>query len=409
MSQHYLKFLLVITLLTAGISPVLAETTQTAVIVTAAADWSSGAHSVVSVDPVGGPRQAQNNLNPAGSDLTVVAHENYFFRMARSGAHHIAKYDVNTPDVPIWQFSTEGNESNSNPYDLVFADDEKAYLMRYGSETAWIVNPAAVAESGFKIGELDLSGYSDADGTPEMVAAIIADDLLFVALQRVDTSGGWGNYTYNTPYVAVFDTKTDTEIDIYSCSCDLKGIPIDGIFNLLTIQYLEDTGMIYVQGVGNWDETDTAASGGIVRIDPATYETEVILSDGPDFGAISGMAVVSETKGYFVGYAGWGNNSLYSFDPSCGCDVTKVDGFENISISGMQSGVYTDKNDMLWISNQTTASVDILNTATDIVDESVSTGLNPNKVVFCSQGAPDDNGSDADDDDDNTCFISILK
>lgn len=403
-----MKFFLAILLLFVCISPGFAETTQTAVIVTAAADWSSGAHSVVAVDPVGGPRQAQNNLNPAGSDLTVVAHENYFFRMERSGAHHIAKYDVNTPELPIWQFSTEGAESDSNPYDLVFASDEKAYLMRYGSETAWIVNPAASTESGFKIGELDLSGYSDADGTPEMVAAVLVDDFLFIALQRIDSSGGWGNYIYNTPYVAVFDTKTDTEIDIYRCGCDLKGIPIDGIFNLLTIQYLEDTGMIYVQGVGNWDDTDISASGGVVRIDPATYETDIIISDGPDYGAVSGMAIVSATKGYFIGYAGWGDNSLYAFDPSCGCGVTKVDGFENISISGMQSGVYTDKNDMLWICNQTTASVDILNTATDMIDESVSTGLNPNKVVFCSQGSPDDTGSHSGGSD-STCFISILR
>ena len=408
MSKKYLKFYLLLILSAACfLSPAYAETTQTAVIVTAAADWSSGAHSIVSVDPVGGPRDAQNNLDPSGSDLTVVSRGIYFYRMERSGAHNIAKYDVNAPDTPIWQFSTEGDESNSNPYDLVFADDEKAYLIRYGSDTAWIVNPEASTESAFKIGELDLSGYSDADGTPEMAAAIIADNLLFIALQRIDTSGGWGNYTHNTPYVAVFDPATDEEVDIANCNCDLKGIAIEDISNLLTIQYVDNTGMIYVQGVGNWDSADTSASGGIVRIDPATYETELILSDASDYGAVSGMAIVSGTKGYFVGYAGWGDNSLYTFDASCGCNVTVVDGFENISISGMQSGVYTDKNDMLWICNQTTASVDILNTATDIVDESVSTGLNPNKVVFCSEGDPDDD-NDGDDDDDS-CFISTLE
>lgn len=382
-----------------------AEETQTAIVVTAAADWSSGAHSIVSVDPVGGPRTAQNNINPSGSDLTVVAHDHYFYRMERSGANNITKYDVNAPDKPIWQFSTEGDESNSNPYDLVFVDDEKAYLIRYGSETAWIVNPSADTEAAFKIGELDLSNYSDADGRPEMSAGIIVDKRLYITLQRIDISGGWGNYTYNTPYVAVFDTRTDAEIDIQNCGCKLKGIAIENIFNLLTIQYVDDAGMIYVQGVGNWDYTNAEASGGIVKINPKTYEAELILSDAPAYGAVSGMAIVSKTKGYFVGYAGWGDNSLYSFDPSCGCDVTAVDGFENISISGMQTGVYTDKNGMLWICNQTTASVDILNTGTDMVDESVSTSLNPNKVVFCSEGSPDG----GHDDDDDSCFISTLK
>ncbi len=404
MNTKIMMVLMVTCLLTFGIiSPVNAAETQTAVIATTAPDWSSGALSVISVDPVGGPRVAQNSLEPSGSDLTVVSHEKYFYRMERSGANNITKYDVNKPDAPIWQFSTEGDEANSNPHDLVFVNEEKAYLIRYGSDKAWIVDPSAESESAFKIGELDLSNYSDDDGYPEMDSGIIVDNMLFITLQRIDTSGGWGNYTYNTPYIAVFDTITDMEIDIQNCDCDLKGIAIEAIFNLLAIQYVDDSNRIYVQGVGNWDQSNGDASGGIVQVNPATYETALILLDSPVYGAVSGMAIVSGTKGYFVGYAGWGNNTLYSFDPSCGCDVTAVPGFENISISGMQSGVYTDKNNMLWVCNQSTAAVDILNTVTDTVDESVSTGLNPNKVVFCSQGSPDDSNSSS-----SGCFISVL-
>lgn len=408
MNTNYLKIILVACVVPfCLLSAVSAEDIQTAVISTAAADWSSGAHSIVSVDPVGGPRVAQNNLNPAGSDMTVVANGSYFYRMERSGSHSIAKYDVNSPATPIWQFSTEGDEINSNPHDLVFLNEEKAYLIRYGSDTLWIVNPSAGSEDAFKIGELDLSNYSDADGKPEMDAGIIVDGLLFITLQRIDTSGGWGNYVYNTPYVAVIDTATDKEIDIQNCECDLRGIAVEDIYNLLTIQYLDDIGMIYVQGVGNWNSDNIDAPGGIVQIYPKTFETALVLQDSPAYGAVSGMTIVSGTKGYFVGYAGWGNNTLYSFDPSCGCDVKAVSGFENISISGMQSGVYTDKNDMLWICNQSTASVDILNTETDTIDESVATDLNPNKVIFCSEGSPTA-GEDDDGKDDSSCFISSI-
>ena len=45
-----------------NVQPAWSEVTQTAVVVTTASDYSSGAHSVVTVDPVGGPRVAQNNL-----------------------------------------------------------------------------------------------------------------------------------------------------------------------------------------------------------------------------------------------------------------------------------------------------------------------------------------------------------
>ena len=82
-------------------------------------------------------------------------------------------------------------------------------------------------------------------------------------------------------------------------------------------------------------------------------------------------------------------------------------GFENISISGMQAGVYTDKNNMLWVCNQSTGMVDILNTDTDTVDESVSTGLNPNKVTFCTQGAPENNNG-SDGSGSSGCFINSL-
>ena len=60
---------------------------------------------------------------------------------------------------------------------------------------------------------------------------------------------------------------------------------------------------------------------------------------------------------------------------------------------------------MLWVCNQSAATVDILNTATDIVDESVSTELNPNKVVFCSEVSPDDGDGGGSD---SGCFIFSL-
>ena len=33
---------------------------------------------------------------------------------------------------------------------------------------------------------------------------------------------------------------------------------------------------------------------------------------------IFGMLIASPTKGYFVGYDGWGDNTLYPFNPATG-------------------------------------------------------------------------------------------
>lgn len=392
------------TMMFLALTGILYGADQSAVIVTADSGYTSGAHTVISVDPVGGPRQSYTNLIPTGSDLTVAAYGRHFYRIERSNANNITKFSISDPSAPVWQWSTEGTESGSNPHDLIFVNATKAYLLRYGSTRAWIVNPSAIAESDFKTGEIDLSRYSDGDGFPEMHSGVIVNGNLFITLQRVDTSGGWGNFVYNTPYVAVIDTVTDQEIDTGQGAGNLIGIPLP-MENPGAIQYLSENNTIYVQGVGQYD---TAYTSGIATINPLTYETSFLLDDGDaashPYGAISGMLIASATKGYFIGYAGWGNNTLYTFDPSSANPTgTAVSGFNNISIAGMEGGVYLDKNDMLWVCNQTHARVDILNVDTDQIDESVSTGLNPLKVVFVDGKVGSD--PDEDDDDDSGCFI----
>lgn len=373
----------------------VAHADQTAVIATAAADYSSGAHSAVSVNPVGGPRTISNNLAPTISDITVTAYGDYFYRIEKYFADNVTKFSIEAPATPIWQYSTLDNPSDptSNPQDMVFAGERKAYILRYNSTKVWIVDPSAVNEAGFKIGELDLSAYDDGDGSPEMHSAVIVDNKLFIAMQRMTQAAYPEPWLTNTAYVAVFNTDTDTEIDTGRGAGNMSGIPM-GIRNLGGIQYLAANDLIYVQGVGRYGVEYT---GGIATIDPDTYATEVVLDDGDDtdqpYGNISGMAIVSPTKGYFVGYAGWGDNTLYSFNPSVANRLgTAVSGLEGKNIAGMEGGVYTDVNGLLWVCNQTDHRVDILNTNTDTIDESIDTSLNPIRVVFVGGNAPGSGG-----------------
>jgi len=395
MNSVLLAVLLVFPVLLIGVGPAHSAVTQMAVVSTAAADWSSGDHVVISVDPVGGPRTVQgadeNGMLPTISDITVAAYGRYFYRIEKFQADNVAKFDMGSPSTPIWQFSTlDTGETSSNPHDLVFASSTKAYLLRYGTTKAWIVNPSATAEADFKTGELDLSSYADSDGIPEMHSGVIVDGKLFITLQRLDRDNGW--VPTNTAYLAVFDTTTDTEIDTGQGEGNLQGIPLP-IKNLGAIQYLEENDTIYVQGVGDygsaWTGRPAEYSGGIASVNPSTYETSVVLDDGDDashpYGNISGMAIASSTNGYFVGYAGWGDNTLYSFDPSTGeVSGAVVDYLKNKNIAGMETGVYLDQNDMLWVCDSTDAEVVILNTADDTIDEKVSTYLNPQRVVFAN-------------------------
>jgi hypothetical protein len=373
-----------------------------AVIATAAADYSSGAHSVATVDQVKKrgvmQRKIKNNLAPTISDITVAAHGEYFYRIERFNSDNIAKFSFKNPRRPLWQFSTmdAGDVESSNPHDMVFASDEKAYVLRFGSTKAWIVNPNATRHQNrrnsiqFKQGELDLSAYGDSDGVPEMHCGVIANGKLFIVLQRLDSDNGW--VPSNTPYLAVFDAETNEEIDTGMDSGGLKGIPLP-VLRPYSICYLEANNTVYVQGVGSWPGFGDPAydyTGGIAAVDPETYAARMVLDDGTEadhpYGAISGMAIASPEIGYFVGYDGWGDNTLYRFNPTTGEVLGEVgQGLSHINIAGWDTLAGTpDRNGMLWICDATNGRILILDTVTSEVEEQLSTSLNPIKVVFMS-------------------------
>ncbi|QTA82614.1 WD40-like repeat-containing [Desulfonema limicola] len=408
----------------------LCETKETAVVAAVAPDYSSAAHSLISVEPVNGVRTVQNNLLPTDtSDISLSAYKNFFYRLERYQADNIIKFDINAPDVPVWQFSAmdENETGSSNPYGLFFVNSQKAYLLRYGTAKAWIVNPGASTQAEFKIGELDLSAYADSDGIPEMNYGVIIGNKFFILLQRLDRDNNF--FPSNTPYIAVFDVNTDKEIETGLENQDnLKGIALN-IKNPGSINYLDDNNTIYVHGVGDygssWSGREPEYSGGIISIDPVTYEVKTVLDDGDadnhPYGNISGMSIVSPEKAYFVGYAGWGDNSLYAFNPSTG-QVSGIANNElkNKNIAGMASGTYADKNNMLWVCNQTDGLVVILDTDDNSINEKISTNLNPVSIVFTSEeimeepekeeDKTDEPDTDTQTDDDHgsssSCFIT---
>ena len=373
--------------------PAYSEVIQTAIVATG--QYPTGAHSVISVDPAGGPRDVENNLLPTDtSDIVIDAYGGYFYRIERYQRDNITKFDVSAPQTPIWQFSTldSGEEGTSNPYKMIFVSHEKAYLLRYGKTNAWIVNPSATTVEEFKIGELDLSSYGDQDGLPEMNNGLIVNGELFITFQRLNRNDNWSR---NTAYVAVFDTTMDTEIDTGISNPDnVKGIPLP-ITNPGSIQYISENNTIYIQGSGQFESdyfgTPAEYSGGITTLNPVSFQTSLLVDDGDEanhpYGNISGMVMVSSTKGYFVGYAGWGDNTLYGFNPTPSPFgvVTEVSNeyLKNKNISGMDSGAYTDQNGMVWVCNATDNEVVIVNSADDSIDEKISTELSPQSIVFC--------------------------
>lgn len=352
----------------------LADTTRVGVIATVASDFGSGNVELVDLSP--------SDLVASGgyfsdlpSDIAVIGEQRHYYLLERKDIDRVRKIDVENPGIDVWNYSSvvAGDEASANPYDLIVASDTKAYLLRYGSSKALIVDPSATRESDFVIGELDLSAYIPANATvPRMAKGEIVDGRLFIAMQRL----GDDFSASNDSYVAVFDTATDTEIDTGMGAENLKGIPLIGR-NPGTMIYHPQLGIV-VQSVGQYFPQEF--TGGIDAIDPDTFAVGQLVDDTATTGQISGLAIASETQGYFIGYAGWQDTSIVAFDPSTatvGDTVNQLSGGDFRAIDVSPAG-------NLWVADANTSipGVRVLNTTDNSEIDFIGTTLLPNGLAF---------------------------
>lgn len=350
------------------------------VVVGATADYSSGSHAIVDTEA---PYTARNNLaTDSNTDLTISAYQQFFYRIDRSNAN-ISKYALSNPTVPLWQC---GTGAFSNPYQLVQVAENKAYVLRYGSGEVWIVDPSisdsAACVTGFKTGEIDLAAF-DGDGVPDMSAAVLVGNTLFVALQRLT----FFSPTQDSQVVAI-DITSDTIIDTDPLTLGTQAIELIGR-NPLSMQYLPASDLLYVQSVGKYDTTafgGTAAeySGGIDAIDPGSYSVTQVVADTASTTQISAMAIVNANQGYLVNYPGYADNSLYRFNPQTG--VIEDDGKGNFkAVAGIAhqniSGLIIGTDGQLWI--LVDSGLTLLNSDDDSIEEIlIDTQINPSAAVL---------------------------
>ncbi len=355
-----------------------------AIVATIDPGFVSGAHAAIGESSAG--MTSLNDLSPTGSDVTVNSYGDYYYIIDRTG-ESISKFAFANPGEIIWQFTTKDNaeDTGSNPHAIVFVSEQKAYILRYGKTTAWIVDPSATVEADFKTGELDLASYAsaDQDGIPNMDNGVVVDGKLFITLQMLNVFS-----PTDTAYVAVFDTVDDTEIDTGMDVSEfvLKGIPLQVRNPFSDIVYESESGLIYIQATGDFFADFT---GGVETLDPVDYSTSLLLDDGDNtsspYGRITAFAIHSATNAYFVGLDGFDPitfasiNNLYKMNPSTGEIVkSSIAAFEGIQITN----IVIDELGRLWVSDATNATLHVVNSHTDEMMDVVSTGLNPSAVVF---------------------------
>jgi len=352
----------------------------TAIAATTSPTFVTGAHAIITGDG-NGQFVSLNDLNPvSGADVTVVTYGNYFYVIGQQfSGNSITKYAIDNPQDVIWQYSVNEPAATvaSNPHDMIFVSETKAYVLRYNKTKAWIVNPSATNEASFKIGELDLSAYATADGLPEMDAGLIVDGKLYILLQRLE---GVAQQVIHDAYIAVFDTNTDTEIDVNITGDAFKGIPLT-FRNPTANTYVSENNKLYVQSSGSFFPVEYV--GGIEVIDLNDYSSTIILDDGDDashpYGLITELAVISPERLYFVGYESFDVNTLYVMN-------TQTDEISAMNvpqlIDGQIANLAIDPQGLLWVSDNANATVRILNPLSCEEIDAVSTNLNPAKIVF---------------------------
>ena len=371
---------------------------QHAIIITSDEAETKGSYSWIQERKSGGDRLNEHNMMSTINDLRAATHGQHYYIMEGEGLNRITCYDIISLDVMVWQYAAqEATETgDTRPWELLSISENKAYLLRYGSSTAWIVDPLAATEAEFKLGEIDLSAYDDGDGSPEMCCGVVADNRAYIAMKRISAAG-----LYQTAYIVVIDTDTDTEMDTGQSA--FGGVPIT-VKNPATLYYQEDTGLLYVQGVGDMDTTDY--SGGIESIDPDTYDTDMVVDDGDvtnhPYGYITAMVIKSDEEGFFIGAASETDNTLYQFNPSTG-DVAEMafnstdpDYLLNTQLAGLKGGLGMDQYNRLWISDIGGRRVEIINTTTteglysrdgsmEIPVDNLAQTMIPGQIVFCEE------------------------
>lgn len=249
------------------------------------------------------------------ADISISAHDAAIFRLNRFGSNSITRFDVaaNGQVNLAWEYSVlaEG-DSSANPYSMVVDSSGQGYVARYDLDDLWVVNPAATTQGSFLVEAIDLSAYAYEDGQrPRMSSLVIHNGRLYVLIERLHVDG----WTYEP---RASSRVLSIDLDDFS---DIAEVDVE-VRNANSLRLLGNK--LYVLGRGNTSNTGTVGKceGGIVSIDTANNNAvEVLMTDCNDeeeyrFGRLTGMTVVDANNGYFIGSAGWGDDTLYHFNPS---------------------------------------------------------------------------------------------
>lgn len=246
-------------------------------------DFSTGSLSAVSI----ATHAPSCDVASPHSDARLRFFGGQLYVINRFGADNIQIVNPSTY-ATVRQFSV-GN--GANPYDIAVLSPNRAYVTRYEKRELWIVDPS----TGLKTAEIDLGGFADADGIPEMDRIAVVGPLAFVSLQRIDRNNGF--IPTDTAFVVVIDTRTDAIVDCDAAAPGVQAIRLARANPVTDFVLDRSTSRLLIGCAGFYGVLD----GGIVAIDAATLTSAgVVATDAALGGDCNDLVWLSPTQAYVI-------------------------------------------------------------------------------------------------------------
>jgi len=328
-----------------------------------------GSYSTITLEP---PRRVQKDLGQTHSDAIGRVFGDRVYVVNRLGQDNVQV--INPTSGATVSACSIGN--GSNPQDIAFVDQNKAYVTRFQDGFISIVDPTVPPTcQGFKRGRIDLSGFADADGNPELGRMVMVGTRLYVAVLRLDRDRRFVPAARGL--VAVVDTTTDTVIDVEPDTPELDAIELVGE-NPFGMAYDAASNRVWVWESGNFFVT---GDGNIEAVDPITNRIERIVATEEGLGgSITVVAPYSRERAFAVVADDQFNNSLVAFSPLTGARLERLhraDGFfPDVAVDGRGS---------VWLADRTLRrpGVRIFDASSGaLIEGPIDVGLPPFNILF---------------------------
>lgn len=264
-------------------------------------DFMTGSVAIVAADTT---LERRCNLNAVHTDAVARYFEGRIYVLNRGGADNVQVLESAAGFATLRQFPV-GN--GSDPHDIAFVSRSRAFVTRYNEEQMWIVD----TNQGRRTGLIDFSWLADADGIPEMDHTLRVGNRMFVSVRRLDR-----NLPVPSPagksYIAVFDPFTEEFIDADPFTLGTQALEMVATNPIGEMVLNPKVPVIWVPAAGVPGVND----GGLEIVNPATLESQLIVTESHLGGDISDVVPIDETRGVAIVSDSNSNTLLVGFDLS---------------------------------------------------------------------------------------------